>query len=169
VSENLHDVHRLHHALGQIVVDAVDDRAALEAELAAIAPGDMIQQLQLDISGQATSTPAVLDFEVSWPNPFLNDVAPGDVDGNLDNPSFAPGIEMQSDGAVMAQVQVRRWIRDESSLIVGALLRAITWTAYSPEVPPPAPSPFRAVLHLTFIGYAVPADEDDDDDQEADP
>lgn len=158
-----HEVHRLRHSLGQITVDAVDARLAHEREIAAVAPGDMIQQVQLTIAGEATATSGADEFEVYWADPFLHDVARGDMDYDLDNPSFASGIELLADAAVWVQVQVRRWLRDDSSLIVGALVRVLVMCPEATQTP----APFRGTLHLSFIGYGVPSD-DDDQDEEAD-
>jgi hypothetical protein len=156
------DVHRLRRSLGQLTIDAVDARLAAAREASELAPGDMVQHIQLEVGGQAAATVGFNDFEVYWPNPFLNDVARGDVGNDLDNPNLATGIELTSDDPVLTQVQLRRWLRDESSLIVGAQMRFLVW---SPSDDPMHAAQYKATLHLSFIGYAAPADPDDNDDE----
>lgn len=157
---DLHDIHRLQHSLVEVAVDAVDTRLANEREAAELGAGDMIQQVQLPVEGYAGALIGTSFVDVTFLHPFFNDIAPGQMgDSNLKNPTFVPGVEITSDDPVLVHAQVRRWLRNDRSLITGAQLRVMAW---SPDAA--GQHQYKGVLHCSFIGFGAPNDDDEEDE-----
>lgn len=143
---------RLQRSLGALTIGVVKAGKERDRALAPLASGDFIQQVQLDVSGKAFTGPAVTEMEVGFPHAFLTRL--GKQTGP-ENPTFHDGSELRSGGPVMIQAQVIDWIENDSGLLVGARIRITTWW-------PGATTqlPFSGVVHLTFIGHAVPTTDD---------
>lgn len=90
--------HRAHAALQRslsaLAVGNPRDAERREAELAPQRPGNMVQAIQLPISGSATDVPASTVITVTFEHPFLSPLTPDESD--LTVPHFAEGVELQS-------------------------------------------------------------------------
>lgn len=158
MSDQGREFHKLQRALGQIVIDTEDARAAQREQDRAVAAGDMAQSIHAPVVGKVGRVPTMTDVTVSWLHPFLTDVATTQSESVLENPTFTHGIELTSDSFVMVSVQLSSWIRDESSFVVGAVVRVVAW---APEAPKKVR--YSGVIHMTFTGYAAPQDDDEED------
>lgn len=153
-----HDEHRLGRSLSRATIDAVEAREKHIAALAPLAPGDMSQQLLLEVQGKIGGKPVFQETSVYWPNPFTMRVSsPSTSDSTYTNPHFNSGVEILSPGHVMIDVQVADWISDDSDLVIGAKVRVTVWSPGAPKK-----KDYKAIVHLTFFGYAAPQLDDDD-------
>lgn len=152
-----HEIHRLRRALARMTIEATDAREAHDREIAAVAAGDMAQQIHASVEGRVARAPVFTEIDVTWPYPFLNDVAATDT--SMENPSFASGVELRSESPVFIDAQVRSWTRDDSSFITGARVRVTAWAPNAAKM-----TRYNAVIHMVFLGYAAPTDDNDDDE-----
>ena len=154
------DNHRLVRSLSRATIDAVEARERHIQALAPMAPGDMSQQLQLEVQGKVGSKLIYQQTNVYWPNPFTMQLdGRSQTDSTLSNPHFNSGIESLTDGHVMIDPQVTDWLRDDSGLVVGATVRVAVWSPQAPKK-----KDYHAIIHLTFFGYGVPAADDEEDE-----
>lgn len=153
------DEHRAHAALQRslsaLAVGNPKERERADAELATLRPGNMVQVVTVPVSGSASAAPASAVISITFDHPFLSPLSPDEND--LTTPAFSSGAELQSVGEVIVHTQVVDWTYDDSGLIVGARVKAIS---YAPGTDPMA---FSGKFHLSFSGYASPTDDDDDD------
>lgn len=140
-------------ALLQLTVEAAraaDERARSQQELSA---GMFMQYLTVDINGHVSSTPLVAEVAVFWSMPFLMRVDKRKTP-RFSNPHFTVGVETANTEFVLVTCHVRDWIANDSDWVTGAKMRV---TCLAPQAP--RPFTFNAVAHLTFVGYAAPAEE----------
>lgn len=146
---------RLGRALGRMTVDAVTDKRKHDKLVAEASAFDMTQQMQLRVKGKIARTPVVKEVEVTFPYPFLMKVAQAQTEGTVGRPHFASGIEMDSDHHINVEAHVRRWVENDSSFITGATIRVMTVAPYAEKL-----TPYSAIIHLSFSGYASPTELD---------
>lgn len=149
------DIERLRRSINALTIGVVQAQRTRERELGPLSAGDIVQQVQVPVSGRVGRTPVQDDFEVQWEHPFLTRVAKGQSTMSFDNPTFATGIELKSADPVMLNVHLTDWVEDDSSFIVGAKVRLSAWSPNAPKL-----SRFSGIVHLTFFGYAAPTEED---------
>jgi hypothetical protein len=152
--------HRLRRSMGAMTVDLLEGQRAHDQELLPLSAGDMAQQVQFNVSGRAGKHPTYSEVDVTWPYPFLMRLAQDQVESYLQNPHFAFGVELLTDGFLLLDAQVRSWTADDSNMVTGARVRVSAW---SPEAR--KKHKFAAVLHLTFFGYAAPREDNEADDE----
>lgn len=133
---------------------AVDD--SREA-LASLEGGDMAQCVQFAINGTATADAAWASTEVRWQYPFFQHLDKTRTDSALDNPTASFGIELHTDAPVVIFVAVRDWIESDEGWQIGARLRVACFApgAVGEET-------FSGMVHCTFLGWAAPAEEEDE-------
>lgn len=143
---------QLQDSLGELAFGIQERAAGAQQTTDELASSDQIQMYQYEIHGRATRQPVLLDQKVTFSNPFLMRVGPRQIDGNVEWPHFAYGVEMDTgDYHVQVSCQVREWIQDDSSFVTDAKVRI---AVYSPEAAKEIP--FTGVVHLTFSGFAAP-------------
>jgi hypothetical protein len=148
---------RLQRSLQAISVGHVKGRERLRAELAPMEAGDMAQAVHVPVKGKAGTRLAMTDLRVTFAYHFLTKITVGDDEDEPTEPTFGSGVELRSDAPVMIDVVLRDWIEDDRGLVTGAKVRV---QAIAPGVI--QEQNFNAVVHLTFTGYAAPAEDDDD-------
>jgi hypothetical protein len=148
------DRHRLGRGLARATVEATEARRRRDAELLPLSAGDMAQQVQLKVNGKVGKEPIITTVDATFPLPFLNKVAPNQHN-NTPDPTFAAGIQIVTGGLVILQAQLQAWIEDESSFVTGAKMRLIAFSPNAPRL-----RRYSAIVHLTFFGYAAPAEDD---------
>lgn len=149
------DMARLRRSISALTIGVVQSQRVRERELGPISGGDMGQQVQFPVNGRVGRTPVMEELDVQWPHPFMTRVSTARSNMAFENPTLAIGIELQSEDAVLLQAQVKDWIEDDSSFLVGAKVRIIAWCPSAPKL-----TTFSGIVHLSFFGYAVPSDDD---------
>lgn len=149
------DSARLRRSLAALTIGVVDAQRVRQRELAPLAASDMVQQVQVPISGKVGRTPTSEIIDVQWPHPFLTRVSKMRTTMPFDNPTFTTGIELKSLATVMVEVQVVDWLDDDSSFLTGARVKMIAWSPDAPKM-----ATFSGTVHLTFFGYAAPITDD---------
>lgn len=149
---------RLGRALAQMQIETVEARERHDAAIARVAAAEMIQQVHVEIRGVVNRSIGSIDVTVGWPHPFLHDVAKSQMESDLESPTFAYGVELRSEMPIIVQAQLRRWIRDERSFITSAEIRILIW---GPDMP--KPERFTGKVHLSFIGFAAPMEDEEED------
>lgn len=153
----------LARSLNALTVGVVKAREAREEQLAPLRLGNIIQALQVPLSGKVAEKPQRIEIPVSWPYPFV--YAPAQTDSNLELPHFAPGIELLSPSPVIIIAQLHGWTRNDEEWTTGATVGVTAWIPGAKKK-----QEFTALLHLTFTGYGAPSeDEDDEGDVEPPP
>jgi hypothetical protein len=147
------DTHRLTRSLEELTIEAHRYLKKNEAREAQLSGGTFMQYLTLDVNGRVDSGLQVIDVPVDWELPFLMRVDPRNANGRVD-PHFTSGVEILTDSYVNLAVQVRGWNENEQGWLTGANLRVL---AFAPGAL--RSHTFRAVLHLTFTGYAAPYED----------
>jgi hypothetical protein len=146
---------RLGRALGRMTVDAVADQRRHDRLISEVSAFDMTQQIQLRIKGKIARTPVTHEVEVTFPYPFLMKVAQAQTEGPVGRPHFASGVEMDSDHHINVEAHVRRWVENDSQFITGATIRVMSVAPYAEKL-----TPYSAIIHLSFSGYASPTEVD---------
>lgn len=146
---------RLASALGQMTSGVVEGQRGRDEELFALEPTEMAQQVHINVSGQAGRKRVTIEQVVDWPYPFMMVVSQSQNDSSLQTPHFNCGIVLKSDDYVMIDASVRDWIENDARLITGAKVKI---TVVAPEAPKMVP--YDAVVHLTFMGFAAPSEDD---------
>ena len=144
----------LERGLSALTVGMAQSQDDFEASLLATEASDMSQVVQLHASGIAQTEPVWTEGEVQLPYPFIQHIDDTQTDSGLAMPHFASGVELQSDGFVLLDAQVRTWIYSEEGWITGARVRVAAWA------PGGAGVQYVAVVHLTFTGFAAPSDDE---------
>lgn len=116
---------------------------------------DMAMCLHSKLLGEVKDKPVYTDLPVTFPYPFIMAADPTHGDGNLDKPTFSVGVELESGPDVMVWVSVRQWEQDDRDFWTGCTLRVGAWLPDSP-----VKRKFTGTLHLTFIGYGAPTEDD---------
>lgn len=92
------DPHReaaaLERALSAVMVDEPLRAKERRDSLATLRPGNMVQALQVPISGGVSEVTASVILTVTFEHPFLSPLTPDESD--LELPHFASGVELQS-------------------------------------------------------------------------
>lgn len=147
--------HRLGRALGRMTVDAVAEQRAHDKLISEVSAFDMTQQIHLKVKGKIGRTPVITEVDVNFPYPFLMKVARSQTEGTKDRPHFGVGIEMATDHHITVEAHVRRWIENDSMFITGAQIRVMSVAPYAEKL-----TPYSAIVHLSFSGYAAPTEGD---------
>ena len=123
--------------------------------LASSHSGEYDQQIQLAVSGQATSTWVFTDTPVTWEHPFV--YAPLQRDPPFLTPHVSTHIEFTSvpSDLVVANAHLIGWIQNAQNWFIGATVRVAVCAPLAPGT-----VSYAANVHLTFEGYACPTDEE---------
>lgn len=155
--------HLLQRSVRKLAVDIVRDvgaRAQLNADTVL---AEREEQVQLDLRGTATSTPAWSQLEVPFQHAFLTSNARRN--SQLVRPHFTPGFELLSVsnpqnepvvGGVLILPTVIGWKVESGIAITGVTVALCAWAPAGIELS------FRAVAHLTFQGFGMPQDPEPD-------
>lgn len=162
---------QLEKSLAALTIGIASDRQQREQALADAHTGEHIQQVQVDLSGQLTSSWGYADKDVAFLMPFLSARSQRQVPFEV--PHFSYGVEFvtQPSDLVVITAHVLSWRRSPENWITGARVR---FAAVAPNAQPAPPSPslraevrvgtssgsvsFNATAHLTFEGYATYAE-----------
>lgn len=153
-----HAQHRLQRSIRAMAVDVAAAQKDKAEALDAWRLHEFEQQLQLEVSGRATSEIAQMTLDLDFDVAFTS--ATGQRNSLLDRPHVTFGFEQTlasvngqpTDVAVMLAATVTTWKRQRHEF-VGATV-AISALA-------PATVDFHGVLHATFQGYGATTDEPD--------
>jgi hypothetical protein len=146
---------RLMRSLARVTFEMAADRQRHEDAVALVAGGDMAQYVHVNVDGKVGREAVYLQQEIEFPYPFLMRVARTQTEGPQDSPHFSTGVEVKTDGHVMLDAQIRRWIEDDSQFITGAVVRIAVWSPDAPKL-----TTYSAIVHLTFFGFAAPVEDD---------
>lgn len=148
--------HRLADSLVGLTIDAAEARQSYDDHARGLAATDMLQHVQLPISGKCKGEPVITELTVNFPYPFLLLVAPGATESDLEAPHFVFGVQMVAASRyVNIDVQVIDYPVTARGFMERARLRVV---AFSPGAPKKIN--FSAVIHMTFTGYAAPTETD---------
>lgn len=138
-----------------IVAIAMGPKRVQEREraLADTRTGKYKQMVHVPLSGEAAATPAFVDKVVNWEFPFL--YAPLQNRMPFPTPHFEDGIEITAGQGTLIRIdsQVIGWTLTDEQWFVGATVR---FTIVAPAADPASTtaSPFSAIAHLGFTGWA---------------
>lgn len=152
--EHVHTA-RLTRALDALTVGATEAERRQHHADRIVSGGDMAQHVRVELQGKVGNEPIYLEQRVSFPYPFLMKVAKLQTEGMTDRPHFNSGVELKSDSHVSIDPQVIGWIEDDSQFIRGAVIRCAVWSPDAPRL-----TRYSATVHLTFFGFAAPAEDD---------
>lgn len=115
--------------------------------------GEYTQQVQVQLSGQATVLWGYGDIPVSWEHPFV--YSPLQRDPPFETPHVTSHIEFAGtlSDLVLAHAHVINWLQSDQGWYIGAVVRVAV-------LAPNAPVAYKGVLHMNFQGYAFPTDEE---------
>lgn len=148
----------LARSLDALTIGNADATADREERDKVLRGYDMSQNLQVPVAGVAGRDPVWVKTEVFWPNPFLTRIDRSRSDSDLEDPHFTYGIELQSDANVIVVAIVRDWIENpETGWLIGARVRVCAWCPQARKK-----HPFNGKLHMSFSGYAAPAESEDE-------
>lgn len=151
--------HLMSSALGQITSEMLEQQRGRDRDQIPVEPTEMAQQVHVPLTGKAGPKVVITEQDVRWSYPFLMNVAQRQMDSTLTTPHFTPGFELRSAGHVILGAYIRSWTEDEAKLIIGARVRFSAWAPGAPKL-----VSYDAVAHLTFMGFAAPAEDDDTND-----
>lgn len=154
---------QLDRSLAELTISLTRAREERAAALRDGHTGEWVQQVQVPLSGLLGTGWGSADAPVTFDVPFLYAADQRAVP--FQTPHFSYGVEFTSTpvGPVVATASVLQWLRSDEGWIVGAMIR---YCISQPNpvtiggVPQP-PQPYSATAHLTFEGYASPAEGDE--------
>lgn len=125
--------------------------------------GEWVQQVHVPLTGVLGTGFGSADAAVTFDVPFLYAADQRQVPFEV--PHFSYGVEFTSPvvGAVVVTAHVMQWLHSEQGWVIGAMIRYCV-SQPNPVVVagvPQPPQPYSAVAHLTFEGYASPAEGDE--------
>lgn len=149
-------VGQLERSLAALTIGMAQGQAARAKGLADTGTGEYLQQVHVPVSGVAGADALFADTNVQWELPFL--YAPDQRRVPFLTPHFTYGIEITAGQAalVVVDAHVVGWAITEQNWYVGATVRL---SASSPGAVEPVP--YSAIAHLSFEGYATPAEGDE--------
>lgn len=150
---NPRDTHSLTRGLEELTIGVHRSVRKNERQETQLGGGTFMQYMTVDVNGLVDSMLQVTDVPVDWEVPFLNRVDPRNAKGRVD-PHFTSGVEILTDSYVSITAQVRSWLENEQGWVMGANMRIL---AHAPGAA--RGQKFRAVIHLTFTGYAAPSED----------
>jgi len=126
------------------------DKALLETR-----SGEYEQQVHIPLSGQAQTAPGFADATVMWEHPFV--YAPLQRTIPFPTPHFTYGTELTSGSGelIVIHAQVIAWTISRENWWTGATVRCDVTAPLAT-----APSPYSALVHCSFQGYAIPTEGD---------
>lgn len=160
-------------ALGQIAYSLDKAIAEKKVELDAYRMSEVEQQLQIAVFGEAGTCPEYQEVTVYFAEHFIPAASTSGQRGDnaYDEPQFTWGFRWISGVIPVVSVCVTEWLYTDDELIEGAKLAL---GAFNPcaAAPPDdteitllaaedTSNRFAGQVHLSFQGYAVPADDDD--------
>lgn len=143
--------------LSALTSDVIEGQQAVDAENYPIASTEMVQRIQVPVTGVATRAVVSTVLDVTWPYPIVNLVAANQHESNQEFPHFASGVELLTEEHVLLDAQVREWVQDKSDFFTGAKVRLTAWAPDALKA-----TKYRAVMHLSFMGYATAAEDDNE-------
>jgi hypothetical protein len=146
-------------SLAAIAIEEPQQHDEGEQMLAPLEGGDMAQNIQFPVSGNASAKAAWTSVEVFWRYPFFQKYDKSRTDSNLDNPTFTYGVEMLTDAPVVVFVAVRDWLESDEGWQIGARMRV---SCFSPGFSGNKKIQFQGIVHCTFMGWAAPAEDETD-------
>lgn len=147
---------QLERSLAALTIGIHQGVVARGRALADTRTGEYEQQVHVPLSGIANNGWGFVDMPVQWELPFL--YAPLQRRVPFPTPHFTYGIEMTAGQGelVVIHAHVTAWTITESQWYVGANVR---FAASAPNAI--APSPYLAIGHLSFEGYATLSEGDE--------
>jgi hypothetical protein len=149
---------QLERALASLTVGVAQGEQERRRALYDTATGEYEQQVQVPLSGTAAAAWAYTDQPVNWEMPFL--YAPLQRRVPFQTPHFTYGIEhtVGTNELVVIHAMVTVWTISPQGWCVGATIR---FAVAAPALDPTLTTPYAAVAHLRFQGYATMAEGDD--------
>lgn len=150
----------LERTLVELTVGVHQGAAQRKRALADTHFGPCLQPARVPLSGSAAAASAFTDAAVQWEDPFV--YPPPQSRWPFHIPHFGYGIEMTAGQGelVVIHAHVIGWTVTEEQWYVGATVRfAISAPAADPTAT--AAVPYSAIAHLSFTGYAAPAEADE--------
>ena len=147
---------QLERSLAALTIGVHQDAAQREKALSDTATGPYQQVVHVELTGSATATWGSVDRDVQWELPFL--YAPLQWRVPFPTPHFEPGIEVTAGQGelVVIHAHIVGWTVTEAQWYVGATVR---FAVAAPNAA--AATPFAAIGHLTFTGWATMAETDE--------
>lgn len=147
----------LSSGLAELTSGLLEGQASVQDGQYAIAAAELIQRIQVPVTGVASRSMIYTEIDVGWAYPIINLLAGSQHESNQETPHFNSGVELLTDEHVIFDAQVRSWMQDDSDFYTGARVRLCAWAPDTLKT-----TKYSAVLHLTFFGYAAAAEDDDD-------
>jgi hypothetical protein len=148
---------QLDRALTALTIGVVQGQRFRDRVLWDSYTGEYDQQVQLKVSGKASSVWGFADQKLKFDVAFY--YAPTQRSVPFDRPHFTVGFELLNASKVLVvfTASVIRWTITNSGWITGATVRI---ASAAPALAANAqPEPFRALAHLVFQGYASYPDD----------
>lgn len=147
---------QLAQGLVGLTIEAAESQRDFEAQVYGLSAQDMIQNVQLPVSGRVGRKAVLTETTVNFPYPLLLRVAPGATESDLTYPHIVHGIQMlAAPQYVSLDVQVIDFPETQRGFLERARLQVV---AFAPDAPKKVS--FRALIHLSIMGYAAPTELD---------
>jgi hypothetical protein len=159
-----HEKHEIQRAADALHFDAIRDIEARRARLSVDELGEIANDIQVEISGIATTTPVWADIDITFDVDLLD--APEQRDSPLSTPHVHHGFHMHftdADGEPVAvgvhlHAFIVKWVKDDRGVWTSAKLRVGMSVLPGDEVDEVHVHGF---LHLTIHGYGAPVEDYD--------
>lgn len=149
--------HNIERSLRHMVVGArlAQDRKRDQDDL--LTPGEIDQEFQVEISGEATGRIGWNEQTVFFEWPFMG-VPEMRESSPYEEPTFTYGY--QSEAGVVLTARLVKWVWDvPRGLITGVV---VSFGAYIPGATAEETAvKYKGTVHLMFQGFAMPPDDDD--------
>jgi hypothetical protein len=148
----------LERSLAALTIGVAQGERARRDALDDTYTGEYEQQVHEQLSGEAASGWGFTDAHVAWELPFL--YAPLQRRVPFTTPHFTYGIEITSgtEELIVIHAHVIGWTVTEEQWYVGARVR---FGVCAPASDPSVTIPYQAIAHLSFQGFATPAEGDE--------
>lgn len=146
----------LHRAVAELTVGAVRSMRAHDQRQAQMGLSEIMQQFQIEFSGEAnltwgfTNPPVTIEFDF----PFY--YAPGQRDPDFEHPHFWFGVELTSEIDVAVTTYIGTWIIDEENGAVEGCTLYIGACTNDNGVP------YAGIIHATFQGFSALGEDEAD-------
>lgn len=150
--------HALERSLAAMTFGAVKSYDDLQKQMAYAGLGELDQQFQVPVAGDAGPTASWGTLTVTFSAPLVE--ASQERRSSYSDPLFTFGAVVSSGGPVCLYASVRRWVTD-TWLYTGAELDVCVFRPGAADT-----VPFKGELHLNFQGYGTPDPDDGGDDEQ---
>ena len=144
-------VHAINRSVRALTVDTIRDLERRRHMLGFDALGELEQQFQLAIEGQAGEVIGWFEIPLTFNVEFYNAVDQRDSPYTI--PHFTYGSVITSQTPALITACVRRWDIDEQDTVSGATV-AVGVCNPGTDIA----TPFQGYIHLTFQGYGAPVE-----------